>query len=138
MRITIPSAVLLGTGLAACAGKGPDSGVPTGRAIAVGVAPLSLPGAEDVCYGVYVENGLGQLVAYKAHVCSADYGNGAGGGVAPSRARAVPGAAGSGQPQGFTYRLSSSHVRPGPASMSTPSRTSVTVVEGAWASHGMT
>lgn len=52
-----------------------------GPAVEIEVAPLTLPGVTDVCYGIYVQNGSGQVVDALNNICSTQYGNNGGGDI---------------------------------------------------------
>ena len=72
MSILVPGLVAVG-----CS----EGGSRGGSGVRVSVAPLTLPGAEDVCYGIYIQNGAGDVVASLPHICSSRYGNGDGGDI---------------------------------------------------------
>ncbi len=62
--------------LGACAEGGT---APDGDArLAIAVAPLTLPGVTDVCYGLTVTNGLSEVVWSRDGVCADNFGDGAG------------------------------------------------------------
>lgn len=76
-RSMIAMGATLCVSLWATAGCGATDGErEAGPSFAVSVAPLELEGIADVCYGVYVHNGDGELVAYRAGVCASRYGSG--------------------------------------------------------------
>ncbi len=64
--------------LGACADQIPGT---SGPSVEISVAPLNLPGASDVCYGIYIQNGSGQLVEALTNICSTQYGNDEGGDI---------------------------------------------------------
>jgi len=64
-------AVLIGAG---CSGTGDRS---AGPGLAIEVAPLSLPGLVDACYGLEVLNEAGQTVWSKAAICADQFGDNA-------------------------------------------------------------
>jgi hypothetical protein len=63
--------------LAACAAPGESSKEPGAR-IALSVAPLTLPGVTNACWGVRVENEANELVWERASLCADQFGNGEG------------------------------------------------------------
>ncbi len=86
MRATIKSlALAMPTSLLACSDGG-TSAPETGPGIEVAVAPLTLEGVSNPCYGVTVDNGLFETVwsrgaATSNSLCSSQFGNGAGGDI---------------------------------------------------------
>ncbi len=71
-------ASFLSIAAATACGEAPEVAPTLGPSITIEVSPLSLPGVADVCYGVYVQNAAGDLVAYRSGVCSSRYGAGGG------------------------------------------------------------
>lgn len=72
---------LAATALAACESPADVDASAPGAAegqVSVAVAPLSLPGVSNACYGLTVRNAEGAIVWQQASLCSDAYGNGAG------------------------------------------------------------
>jgi hypothetical protein len=73
---------LAATALAACESPADADAAAAGASegqVSVAVAPLSLPGVSNACYGLTVRNGEGEIVWQQSGLCSDAYGNGAGG-----------------------------------------------------------
>lgn len=74
MKIIVSSASVLAL-FALGSGCASDAGGPTGPGVTVKVAPLTLPGLTNVCYGLQVQNDAGQTVWQQTGVCADQYGD---------------------------------------------------------------